>query len=115
VAWSGSSPERQQPGADPHVPRIASVNQMLIRSPSGPIYTVMRLYWPKTGAPLILPPGEGTWQPPAIVAANPDLAGPLAACRHRPLGAKTYIAALHSDPGASMTAQAPRQSVAVSS
>jgi hypothetical protein len=26
----------------------------------------MRLYWPKTEPPSILPPGEGTWQPPAI-------------------------------------------------
>jgi hypothetical protein len=36
-------------------------------APAGPIYLVMRLYWPKTGAPSILPPGEGTWQPPGIV------------------------------------------------
>lgn len=35
-------------------------------APSGPIYLVMRLYWPKTEAPSILPPGEGTWQPPGI-------------------------------------------------
>ena len=27
-------------------------------------YMVMRLYWPKTEAPSILPPGEGTWAPP---------------------------------------------------
>jgi hypothetical protein len=39
-------------------------------APNGPIYLVMRLYWPKTEAPSILPPGNGTWQPPAIVAAN---------------------------------------------
>jgi hypothetical protein len=32
----------------------------------GPIYMVMRLYWPKTEPPSILPPGEGTWQPPAV-------------------------------------------------
>jgi hypothetical protein len=36
-------------------------------APNGPIYLVMRLYWPKTEAPSILPPGEGTWQPPGIV------------------------------------------------
>jgi len=30
----------------------------------------MHLYWPKTEAPSILPPGEGTWQPPAIVVAQ---------------------------------------------
>ena len=35
-------------------------------APDGPIYLVMRLYWPKTEPPSILPPGEGTWQPPAI-------------------------------------------------
>jgi hypothetical protein len=39
-------------------------------APNGEIYLVMRLYWPKTEAPSILPPGNGTWQPPAIVAAN---------------------------------------------
>lgn len=36
-------------------------------APDGPIYLVMRLYWPRTEAPSILPPGEGSWQPPAIV------------------------------------------------
>jgi hypothetical protein len=39
-------------------------------APDGPIYLVMRLYWPKTEAPSILPPGEGSWQPPAVVQAN---------------------------------------------
>ena len=39
-------------------------------APDGPVYLVMRLYWPKDKPPSILPPGEGTWQPPAIVAAN---------------------------------------------
>jgi len=39
-------------------------------APNGDIYLVMRLYWPKTEAPSILPPGNGTWQPPAIVAAQ---------------------------------------------
>jgi len=36
-------------------------------APNGPIYLVMRLYWPKTEEPSILPPGEGTWSPPGIV------------------------------------------------
>lgn len=36
-------------------------------APNGPIYLVMRLYWPKTEPPSILPPGEGTWKPPGIV------------------------------------------------
>ena len=35
-------------------------------APRGDIYLVMRLYWPKTEAPSILPPGSGTWKPPAI-------------------------------------------------
>jgi len=39
-------------------------------APNGPIYLVMRLYWPKTEAPSILPPGEGTWQPPGVLVAN---------------------------------------------
>ena len=39
-------------------------------APDGPIYLVMRLYWPKKEAPSILPPGEGTWNPPALVEAN---------------------------------------------
>ena len=36
-------------------------------APNDLIYLVMRLYWPKTEPPSILPIGEGTWQPPAIV------------------------------------------------
>lgn len=35
-------------------------------APNGPIYMVMRLYWPKTEAPSVLPPGEGSWLPPAV-------------------------------------------------
>jgi len=35
-------------------------------APDGPIYMVMRLYWPKTEAPSILPPGAGTWNPPGL-------------------------------------------------
>jgi hypothetical protein len=38
-------------------------------APNGPIYLVMRLYWPKTTPPSILPPGEGSWDPPAIQVA----------------------------------------------
>jgi hypothetical protein len=34
------------------------------------IYLVMRLYWPKTEPPSILPIGEGTWKPPAIIAVK---------------------------------------------
>jgi hypothetical protein len=39
-------------------------------APNGPIYLVMRLYWPKEAPTSILPPGKGTWQPPAITAAS---------------------------------------------
>jgi hypothetical protein len=39
-------------------------------APDGPIFVAMRLYWPKTEPPSILPPGEGTWQPPGVVPAN---------------------------------------------
>jgi hypothetical protein len=35
-------------------------------APNGPIYLVMRLYWPKTEPPSVLPPGSGTWRPPAV-------------------------------------------------
>ena len=35
-------------------------------APNGPIYMVLRLYWPKTEAPSILPAGKGTWQPPGL-------------------------------------------------
>jgi len=35
-------------------------------APNDTIYLVMRLYWPKTHPPSILPPGEGTWKPPGI-------------------------------------------------
>jgi hypothetical protein len=39
-------------------------------APNGPIYLVMRLYWPKDTPPSILPAGAGTWQPPGVVAAK---------------------------------------------
>jgi hypothetical protein len=36
-------------------------------APDGPLYLVMRLYWPRTEPPSILPPGEGSWPPPPVV------------------------------------------------
>jgi len=39
-------------------------------APDDTVYLVMRLYWPKESPPSILPPGEGTWKPPAVVATN---------------------------------------------
>jgi len=37
-------------------------------APNGPAYVVMRLYWPKTKPLSVLPAGEGTWKPPALIA-----------------------------------------------
>ncbi len=39
-------------------------------APNDTIYLVMRLYWPKTEEPSILPAGEGSWKPPGVVQAN---------------------------------------------
>jgi len=39
-------------------------------APDGTVYLVMRLYWPKTEAPSILPAGSGSWQPPGVVKAQ---------------------------------------------
>jgi len=54
--------QKDSPGADKE--------SNWLPAPDGPIYLVMRLYWPKTDAPSVLPPGSGTWQPPGIVVAN---------------------------------------------
>ena len=54
--------QKDSPGADKEANWLPA--------PNGPIYLVMRLYWPKTEPPSILPPGEGTWNPPAITVAN---------------------------------------------
>jgi hypothetical protein len=54
--------QKDSPGADKE--------SNWLPAPNDTIYLVMRLYWPKTGAPSILPPGEGTWKPPGIVQAN---------------------------------------------
>ncbi|MES2476962.1 MAG: DUF1254 domain-containing protein [Verrucomicrobiota bacterium] len=39
-------------------------------APNDTIYLVMRLYWPKTEAPSVLPAGTGSWKPPGIVKAS---------------------------------------------
>ena len=54
--------QKDSPGADKE--------SNWLPAPNAPIYMVMRLYWPKTEAPSILPPGEGTWKPPGVVRAN---------------------------------------------
>ena len=41
-----------------------------LAAPDGPIYLVMRLYWPKDTPPSILPAGAGSWQPPGLVATR---------------------------------------------
>lgn len=51
--------QKDSPGADKE--------SNWLPAPNGPIYLVMRLYWPRTEAPSILPPGEGTWSPPGVV------------------------------------------------
>jgi hypothetical protein len=50
--------QRQSPGTDKE--------SNWLPAPNGPIYLVMRLYWPRTEAPSILPVGRGSWEPPAI-------------------------------------------------
>ena len=39
-------------------------------APDGQIYLVMRLYWPRTEPPSILPAGAGSWAPPAVTRAQ---------------------------------------------
>jgi hypothetical protein len=35
-------------------------------APDGPFTLMLRMYWPKETPPSILPPGKGTWKPPAV-------------------------------------------------
>jgi hypothetical protein len=51
--------QNQPPGSD--------LQSNWLPSPAGPIYLVMRLYWPKAAPPSILPAGEGEWKPPAVI------------------------------------------------
>jgi hypothetical protein len=50
--------QKESPGADKEANWLPA--------PNGTVYLVMRLYWPKTEAPSILPADEGTWKPPGI-------------------------------------------------
>jgi hypothetical protein len=50
--------QNKSPGADKEANWLPA--------PNGPIYLVMRLYWPKAEPPSILPAGEGTWKPPGV-------------------------------------------------
>jgi hypothetical protein len=54
--------QKDSPGADKE--------SNWLPAPDGTVYLVMRLYWPKTEVPSILPAGEGTWQPPGLVQAQ---------------------------------------------
>lgn len=54
--------QKDSPGADKE--------SNWLPAPNGTIYLVMRLYWPKTEKPSILPAGSGSWNPPAIIQAN---------------------------------------------
>ncbi|MNF99540.1 hypothetical protein D3C84_824420 [compost metagenome] len=51
--------QKDSPGADKESNWLPAPNDL--------IYLVMRLYWPRTVSPSILPPGKGTWSPPQIV------------------------------------------------
>ena len=48
----------------------AELESNWLPAPDGPIYLVLRLYWPRTEPPSILPVGEGSWQPPALQQAE---------------------------------------------
>ena len=54
--------QKDSPGADKEANWLPA--------PNDTIYLAMRLYWPKTEPPSILPPGEGTWKPPGVVKAQ---------------------------------------------
>jgi len=51
--------QKDSPGADKEANWLPA--------PDDTIYLVMRLYWPKPAPPSILPAGDGTWKPPAIM------------------------------------------------
>ena len=53
--------QKDAPGADKEANWLPS--------PDGPIYMLLRLYVPKLTLPSILPAGEGTWKPPAVIKA----------------------------------------------
>jgi len=59
--------QNESPGADKEANWLPA--------PNGPIYLVMRLYWPKTTPPSILPVGQGTWQPLGVKRVGQGIAG----------------------------------------
>lgn len=54
--------QNKSPGADKEANWLPA--------PDGPVYMAMRLYWPKTTPPSILPAGDGTWQPPGVTRVS---------------------------------------------
>ena len=52
----------KSPGADKEANWLAAAD--------GPIYLVMRLYWPKTTPPSILPVGKDAWRPRGVVRVS---------------------------------------------
>ncbi len=74
-------------------------------APDGPIFMVMRIYWPKEEAPSVLPPGDGTWKPPGIVPV-----GNLTALDAKRVGDKSREIAIRTDDryGADPFFQGPR-------
>ncbi len=54
--------QKDNPGADQE--------SNWLPAPNGTVYLVMRLYWPTTEAPSVLPAGKGIWNPPGIVKVN---------------------------------------------
>jgi hypothetical protein len=53
--------QNESPGADKQANWLPA--------PKGNFIAMMRMYWPRETTPSILPPGKGTWQPPAIQPA----------------------------------------------
>jgi hypothetical protein len=54
--------QRDSPGKD--------LESNWLPAPDGPMFVVMRLYWPETEAPSVYPLGKGTWKPPGIVPVS---------------------------------------------
>ena len=53
-----------------HATPGAALESNWLPAPNGPAYIVMRLYWPKTQPPSLLPVDKPTWQPPPVVKAG---------------------------------------------
>ncbi|MBN9691876.1 MAG: DUF1254 domain-containing protein [Verrucomicrobia bacterium] len=54
--------QKDSPGADKEANWLPA--------PNDTAYLVMRLYWPRTESPSILPAGSGSWNPPGVVKVN---------------------------------------------